>query len=475
VLCCGFSDEEMFKIVDFGIARPAGIAATFGGVILGTPGYAAPEQAALDERRMGPWTDVFGLAALFYFLLTGEDYFHVDSPMDALSVVKDPKRRSVLEVSGLAPELRERKGACAAIDDMLARATSIRGAERPQTAETLTAPLLSWLRVDSRRYRASAHRLKSVVGTDDQTQVSGWTWTVRHQPGDDRVVRHASWDGDGRCLAATATGLSFWNGTSWLDVPLKGLPQPRGIRFVHRMAPGRWLIGGDGATLAVYETAGVTDVVRGPREDESFTHASGDLEDIAVYATAHGDEPPMLYGLVGRRWLKPVALTKAATVNGIARIDDERWLVTGRKKAGGGFVALYSPLQWEAIPLALPEVRALLACAGLPDRGRGLAAGSDGLTVWIEDRDGRHAVVSGKPDLSAAALSAGGRAWVAGAGKIWLGSVEGRPRWWPAWSDTTGVAPKVSLFADVGSLLAMTADGGILEGRDIGAFARGGH
>src|SRR5690606_4025774 len=43
VLCCGFGDEEIFKIADFGVARPAGLTATFGGLVVGTLGYAAPE------------------------------------------------------------------------------------------------------------------------------------------------------------------------------------------------------------------------------------------------------------------------------------------------------------------------------------------------------------------------------------------------------------------------------------------------
>src|SRR5262249_43388963 len=42
VLCCGSGDGEIFKLADFGVARPAGIA-TFTGAIVGTPGFVAPE------------------------------------------------------------------------------------------------------------------------------------------------------------------------------------------------------------------------------------------------------------------------------------------------------------------------------------------------------------------------------------------------------------------------------------------------
>ena len=41
VLCCGFGEAEIFKIADFGLARAAGMATTFGNPVLGTPGYSA--------------------------------------------------------------------------------------------------------------------------------------------------------------------------------------------------------------------------------------------------------------------------------------------------------------------------------------------------------------------------------------------------------------------------------------------------
>src|SRR5262249_33828073 len=74
VLCCGFGASEVLKIADFGIARPSGLQATFGGVVLGTPGYAAPEQSFASDGEVGPSTDVFSFACLAYFALTGEQY-----------------------------------------------------------------------------------------------------------------------------------------------------------------------------------------------------------------------------------------------------------------------------------------------------------------------------------------------------------------------------------------------------------------
>jgi hypothetical protein len=253
-------------------------------------------------------------------------------------------------------------------------------------------------------------------------------------------------------------------------VPLEGLPNPEGIRFVHRLAPGRWLIGGDGATLAVYESSGITDVIRGPSEDESFSHASGDFDDIAVLVGSRNGESPALYALISRRWLRPLTLKKAEAVSGVARIGEDRWLVTGRKREGGAFVLIYSPLNWDATPAALPPARALLACSGVPDRGVGLAVGSEGLTVWIESDQVRHTTLPDKPDLSATALSVVGNAWAAGAGQIWLGRGGGKPEWWKIWHDASWTAPFISLFADAGIVIGMTADGGIVEGRSLASL-----
>ncbi|MBM4362885.1 MAG: serine/threonine protein kinase, partial [Deltaproteobacteria bacterium] len=69
ILCSGFGAAEVPKIADFGIARPAGMSGTFGAVALGTPGYAAPEQAMASDAEVGPHTDVFSLACVTFFLL----------------------------------------------------------------------------------------------------------------------------------------------------------------------------------------------------------------------------------------------------------------------------------------------------------------------------------------------------------------------------------------------------------------------
>jgi WD40 repeat protein/serine/threonine protein kinase len=79
------------KITDFGLAKRLDVAGqTVSGAIVGTPSYMAPEQAGSKGKEIGPATDVYGLGAILYELLTGRPPFKGPTPLDtALQVISD--------------------------------------------------------------------------------------------------------------------------------------------------------------------------------------------------------------------------------------------------------------------------------------------------------------------------------------------------------------------------------------------------
>jgi serine/threonine protein kinase/putative methionine-R-sulfoxide reductase with GAF domain len=85
------SRDGVLKITDFGMAKivagPSG-PQSHSGAILGTPSYMAPEQAAGRSRDIGPATDVYGLGALLYELLTGRPPFRASTVPEILEQVR---------------------------------------------------------------------------------------------------------------------------------------------------------------------------------------------------------------------------------------------------------------------------------------------------------------------------------------------------------------------------------------------------
>ncbi len=462
VLCCGFGEEEVCKVADFGIARPAGMVATFGPHAMGTPGYAPPELAGLDASAIGPWTDVFALACIVFFVITGEDLFPHDDPTTALRAIRSARRRSLLDCPALDPDLRGRLGLCAALDRALARATSPSPAERPQSVDEFADEIIPWLRDEARRLGPSPRAAHTTTPDYEQTRVDSLQWVVRCEPMSDFVVRSVAWEPDGRCVAATNRGLSAWTGSEWVDLHVDGFPESA-IRFVERIAPERWLVGGDEGRVATVTRDGASETVQ-IADAQSIERFSGDLEDIAVALTVSRTGEPTLHAMIARRWLKAMPLRGIAHVMGLSRLADATWLVCGRLIEGPGFTARYLPLEWKLELLDAPPVRAMLTCAARPDIGFGVAAGAAGTVVWLEEGSVGHDRVGADVDLSASAIDPAGRAWVATAGRIYSRvGVGSDARWRALWKDERLTAPVVSLHTDGEVVRALGADGTFIE------------
>jgi hypothetical protein len=464
VLCCGAGETELFKISDFGIARPMGVSATFGNVSIGTPGYIAPEQCD-DGSEAGPLSDLFSLAAIVFYVLTGENLFEGRSAAAAAASAKANQRRSLLEIPTLAFELREREAACQALDLALARATSATPKERPQNGRLFAESLLPWLSSEPNSARPSRRWMNSMEALRSREMVVETNWTVRHPPGDDRLVTNVAWDSSGNALALTTRGPSFWDGTRWLDLPANGLPPPDSIRFVERLGAASWLIGTEGAKLFEYSRDGARELHAGPNPTVAFSAGTTELDDLAVLIGERRGEPPMLFTLVGKRWLRPLPVTEASMLTGVARIDDERFFVVGRGVDGQAFAAVFWPLHWSLQRLQTPPSRAFLACASRPDRKLVVAVGTDGVVVEIEANNVSARQVPTAPDMVAIAVDTLGRQWAAGRGRVYSKRIQGE--FTCVWEHQAWQPPFVGIMAEVGSIVAVTVDGAVLECRSM--------
>src|SRR4029078_4695355 len=80
------------------------------GVILGTPGYMAPEQASGCFAEISAQTDVYSLGAILYEMLCGRPPFREENPLNTiLQVLESEPTRPQLLGPQIPPEL-ERSG-----------------------------------------------------------------------------------------------------------------------------------------------------------------------------------------------------------------------------------------------------------------------------------------------------------------------------------------------------------------------------
>ncbi len=133
------TSEGRYVLTDFGLAKliddEDDSSPTRTGGIIGTPAFMAPEQARGDLAD--PRTDVYGLGATLYALLTGTPPLNADSILALLAMLAriDP-----------APPSRARPGIDRDLDTICLRCLEKEPARRYPHAEALAADLHRWLR-----------------------------------------------------------------------------------------------------------------------------------------------------------------------------------------------------------------------------------------------------------------------------------------------------------------------------------------
>ena len=183
------------------------------GQALGTPASMAPEQAAGRLDQIDHRTDIYGLGAILYEILTGQSPFSGSSAGEVLRKVRDEQPREPRHVCPGAPP---------GLESVCLRALAKKPEDRYPTAKEMADAVQQWqeaerrqaeeaLRASEERYRLLADAIPQIVWTtglngsneylnqrwyeytgSTPDQSSGYGWMEMLHP-DDRVATTEEW------------------------------------------------------------------------------------------------------------------------------------------------------------------------------------------------------------------------------------------------------------------------------------------
>jgi tetratricopeptide (TPR) repeat protein len=125
-------------ITDFGLAKrvEGDIELTQSGAIVGTPAYMSPEQASGRRWAMTTASDVYGLGAVLYALLTGRPPFGGDSVVETIDAVRNRPAEPPRRLNAAVPR---------DLETICLRCLEKEPRRRYATAQALAADLEAWL------------------------------------------------------------------------------------------------------------------------------------------------------------------------------------------------------------------------------------------------------------------------------------------------------------------------------------------
>ncbi len=284
VLLTGEGEKERAKVADLGVSRPLGMMTTLGHMVVGSAGYAAPEQH--DDSQVGPWSDVFSFGAVLYHALVGAPMFAGTWPV-VLAAIHQGRWTPLWERDTLHP-VWERSGVLFGLEGALRTLVAKRVEDRlPSMAEAWSkvAPLLA--RAEAvERAEAEGLRLAAVAEGPEADEL----------------------------LAASARGLWAWRNGRWQSVPVpKGL-DPSQIAALAAVGRGRWLAGGSGDGVVVFteDRCEIRQPLSEPGMRVTAVAAKG-VRSFAAGGSAEG-RPSVLFAYHDGRWAPPMRLTPGLSV-----------------------------------------------------------------------------------------------------------------------------------------------------------------
>ena len=205
---------------------------------------------------------------------------------------------------------------------------------------------------------------------------SSFHFGVRAAPGRMAGIRQVAWDADGHFLAATESGLAYWDDWSFRAVPLETQRAPR---VVHRTGLRRWLIGGQGAIQDFANGAVARTVTADPRV--AFVALSGSFDSGIVAVGRRESGAHELWMLRAKRFERASALADITRVIECVAVGGGRYLVAGNDATGAGTVLLVELSRKETSTLLRLPGSAVTACGSRPELGAAICAFEDGRLV----------------------------------------------------------------------------------------------
>jgi eukaryotic-like serine/threonine-protein kinase len=148
-------------VMDFGIAKFVGKSSslTQQGVVMGTPAYMAPEQAAGAPEEVGPHSDVYSLGAILYTLLAGRAPYEEETALK--TVLKVIGLELPVSLRKLRPEVPKQ------LDGIVMKCLAKKPADRCATAQEFANELRDFRAGKEERTAASTIRKKKPEATMD--------------------------------------------------------------------------------------------------------------------------------------------------------------------------------------------------------------------------------------------------------------------------------------------------------------------
>jgi tetratricopeptide (TPR) repeat protein len=234
------NDLARVKVLDFGVARITDARSTRTGVMVGTPGYMAPEQAK-GERAISPRVDVFALGCVLFECLTGQPVFVGDNVMAVLAKILLEETPRLAEVR---PELS------AELDDLIARTLAKDPDRRPADGEQLAMVLDSIERMEGGLRAPNPPSRPSLTETERRLLCvvliggRGGAPAKPHEPGQERTLLQTP------ATPASDPFAHTMRGDSLAPLRVDTLDGLRGAAALHSAAIERLLDGSYVATLA---------------------------------------------------------------------------------------------------------------------------------------------------------------------------------------------------------------------------------